>query len=1512
MKHSLKLIIAAFFVLIAAQKPVFSQELSLPGDGKDFWVGYMYPSYNNVAAPATTGFYSASLLISSYSNNNVSVNFFDPNTGAEVPAGTYFVAARTAIQVPMPLTFVKMSDTNGDVPEYKACHVTAKRPINVEFFSTGACSGGSFLPITSAGLGTKYVIASYGDNPGDLGILGNPQYGPRYIEDSHGFFEIIAPYDGTTVTIVPNSTTMGGHPGFHSGSNPNPTFPNKSPYSVSLARGQCYLVRSKGNQSDDDISGSTIVSTKPVAVIAGQENGALGGVTNRNLEGRDFMVEQMYPTTLWDTTGYVMIPLKDSQPADATLYDGVGEDYRTYSDSSACINLTLGSVSGPIQMSTAELAQPPPERFGVTEPVDFESCNGQKFSVMMYDLRNFANSAPYPAPSMITVIPISRWRTSFLWYVPANKFEILQGYYVDIIAPTADLNAVSNGIVGSFNGGQIKPIKQILNMETQWKGSIPNYPQLTGVRFKLNPGCYYAHGPNPFMCYNFGFRALDPNFDLGDFDYDDYFFSYGLPVGMRLGSSPHIRVAVDTFCSYWHVCAFDTTYGLSNQGIKQVDLMDDPTGDAYDLHPSRAVVYHNTYLDPTLDPDHLNSILFSGDDTMECFNVYVANGTDTGYAPLFIVDDQGGAVMAELHYAPPAVKLTPDTGRYLGVVLTSPPTDSCNRYVFKNTAKFDPSNPKKNPFNLDTAYLKQNNPHYNISSIVPKLPATLYAGDSVVFTACFTPSDTTTQLDTLLIKGGCIPIPIDLKGNAVIPIIWASDHDFGSVLVDSTKCDTVGVYNIGKAPFTLTKNWVLDNFDPTFSFSAFGTAFPKTYGSNDLPITLNPGQKVLLRFCYTPTAEQNDTTTQFWGTTLEAPYQHSNKDLSKLSGAGVRTGFVWDRSIQPDTVICADSEIVRVYLINNASGSTSPAAHVDSVYFRGPDVAEFYVLRNQLGFAPATNFSIKAGDSVWFDVVFKANLNDVPKYHVRHAQLVAVDVSEKEKIIDFSGNVLHADPNIVPTSLNYGDVVLGVTNTRGFTLFDTGNTPLIVTAIKGVSLPVLNVNGIAPGTAIAPYDTVNHVGSVPVTVSMVLGNFVDTTVVLEIDFQTPCSQPMFETLHIAASFINPTNTGHNFDSVFLVCRPAMDTIFARNLGTKPLGLREIDIINQVPNDSLTNFAVPPQFFGNFTPPQFQFDNGSQQLIIGANDTLYKPGRIQGYPIHFRPTRTGWDTVTVICHWDSAGYPKTSMNLLIGYGRLEYDTLSPVQPTYANKTALSIDVPITLTKSLPKDVQAFGITFKVKYRRDVLNLITSGSKWPDYNPLVQDYSAATSPLPPVDDAAGNEIVTYTLKSSSALVPITTLTPIVTMHFQVMVAKEVATPITITDAVFWGQNPQDTLCYVINSEKAATFDTLNSCGDGTLRTFLNGIKPTRIVAITPNPAIDGLTPAVTYAVNVDKLPITIELFNALGERIRTIATNVVQAVGEHSIPIGVRDLPNGLYILRITSPDDVESGQFLIQK
>lgn len=1487
MKQISKSLLAALLLLLLAQTAIHSQTLSLPGDGKDFFVGYMYPSYNKVANTSTVGFYGASLLISTYTDNNVTIWYFDRTLGFEVMAGRYRIPSRTGIQVALDMTHVLMTDTV-EIPEFCAVHVTADRPINVQFFSTGACSGGSFLPITTAGLGKRYVIASHQDNPGDLGLLGG-YLGPKEIEVSHGFFEIIAPFDGTLVTITPNSTTVGGHSGYSSGK--NRTFPNETPYTVSLRRGQCYLVRSAGSDNDDDISGSIVESTKPIAVIAGHENAAIGGVSNRSLEGRDFMVEQMYPWDMWDTTGYVMIPLKDSQPADAQTYEGVGENYRifTWDTVGSRVDFTDQCIGAPIQMVTGRLSQPPAERFQVTCPVNMESTNGRKFSAFQYDNRNFANAAPYPAPTMITVIPMSRWRTSFLWYVPSNKFETLQAYYVNILAPTPDFD---NGIKASFNGGPIKPLKGVLSLERQFK-IIPGHPGYSGVRFKLYPGSYYATGPNPFMVYNFGYRALDPNFDLGDFDGDDFFFSYGLPVGMKLGGTPHIRVTVDTFCSYWNVCVHDSTLGLANQGIKSVTLLDDPTGDF--TKPGRQ--FKNTRLDDSLDPGHTNEINFTGDDSDVCFKVMVNKPIDSAYAPLFIADNLGGAILVELRYKPPIVRLDPDSGRYFKVLLTK---DSCSSFVFYNegTTKIvkdslgriikgsdgkDSVLHSGKSFLFTSDNLKLNNPSFKVTSTVPPLPASIDPGHSLIVTACFTAKDTAVQKDTIVLVNDCFIEPIDLIGKGAAPLIVAGNRDFGAVIVDSTKCDTVSVRNVGDAPFTLTTDWVLHNI-VNFRFE----------DSARLPMVIKPGQVFYFTFCYTPHAEQTDTTVQNWGTTLIEPYAHSIKDTSILRGHGVRSGFVWDRNIQDQIVTCEESNTVRVWLYNNATGKDDPSVHVDTVLITGPDAGEFRIVTNQFGYTPLGNFNLKPHDSIWVDIFFQGDLTKpMPqKYADRHMQLIAKGSTQKDQIIDFTGKVLYAASSIVPTNLNYGTVALGLTASRSFLLCDTGTADLIVQAITPITYPVINVSGISPGTVIPKG------GCVLVQVDMALTDYIDTTVTLNVTYKTSCPTPIPVTLAIAASFVNPTNTGHPFEPTFLKCRSLADSIQARNLGTTNLTLKQIDIINQNP-------PSPPDL------PQFSFNNGTQSLL--NINRVFRRGERRNYAVFYNPTIEGPVSATIQCTWDSLGKTSTNQdtvlktilttNILTGTGRLERDTLEPLSASYTAQTGGFIDVPINLTRVLPVDVQANGITFNVTYRRDLLDYLKDRTTFDPTLTLVGPTPAG------IPDGFGNETVTFVLQSS---VPITALSPIATLHYQLMVAKDYSSAISVSNAVFWGANPTDTLCYVINETHAAALTPDPLCGDSTLRHYLYGSMPTRIVAVSPNPAVGSSTPIVTYEVKQAKVPLTIELYNALGEKIRTVEKAVPHEIGEYNLPLGVKNLPSGMYVIRITSPGSVESSSFVIQK
>jgi len=916
-------------------------------------------------------------------------------------------------------------------------------------------------------------------------------------------------------------------------------------------------------------------------------------------------------------------------------------------------------------------------------------------------------------------------------------------------------------------------------------------------------------------------------------------------------------------------------------------------------------------LDPGYPGGNTNEINFTGEDSDVCFKVLVNKPTDSAYAPVFIVDDAGNGVILDLYYKPPFVQLLPDSGRYLKIPIGK---DTCESFLFYNKGQIVVKNDTiitLNPvthkndtiinknvthhigktFTVSSDNLKHGNKTFTVSNTVPALPADIKPGDSLWITACFTPIDSVTQKDTIMLVNDCFTAPIDLLGRGAVPLIVAGNRDFGNVIVDSTKCDTVSVRNVGNADFTLTTNWILHNI-VNFNFK----------DSALLPIVMKPGMVVYLTFCYTPHAEQGDTTVQNWGTTEQDPYKHAIKDSSILRGRGVRSGFVWDRTVQQQTVTCEDSNVVRVYLFNNATGIGSPTAHVDSVVIAGADALEFHSWQNQLGYKPLGNFDLKPGDSIWVDVTFKADLTKpMPqKYADRHMQLIAYNKNlEKDQIIDFTGSVLYAAPVETPNSLDYGQVALGITNTRTFELCDTGTAPLIIESFGPLTYPVINVKD-SLGNPLQPGDTILPGQCAEIQIESALSSYIDTTVDVNFTFRTSCPAPVVQKVRIAASFVNPSNTGHPFEPTYLNCRNLVDSIQARNLGTSDLTLEKIELINQNP-------PSPP------AAPQFSFLNGTQTLLVGK---VFHRGQRANYGVKYNPTIEGPVSDSVLCTWDSLDTKGVvvkklySGNILTGIGKLERDTLSPLQAVpstpYSTTTGSIVSVPINLTSPLPAGASANGLTFNVTYRRDLLNYIPNSNV---LNASLKNYFANQPTA--VNNGDNTETVTFTLQTNTPA-PITTLTPIVTMNFELMVAKDYNSTIAVSNAVFWGTSPTDTLCYVINQFDTALFTPNPLCGDSTLRTFLKGNTPTKIIGITPNPSTDGGTPVVTYDVKENNVSLTIELFNALGERIRLVEKDQPHELGQYNLPIGVKNLPSGVYVLRITSPTNVESSQFVIQK
>jgi hypothetical protein len=1464
MKRILALLLLV--VSFACTMPNFASAQGTPSEGKDYYLGFLYPSFNRVIPAFSAGFFRVYAIISSFQDNTAYVSYFNEN-GTEENAIPYKIQARKGVSVPLNVAKMRMTDPGDGLKEYKAVHITAKKPINVQFFSSGGSSCGMYLCLPTNGLGTKYVIHSYYDNPeGNLAMLGGR--GPSELDVACGYFMVIAAYNGTTVQIIPTSTTQGGkHTGVTNGPGSTGT---PMPYTVSLNRGQCYMVKSHCGSSENDISGSIIESDKPIAVISGHENNGIGSVSGRSLEGRDYMVEQMMPVDYWDNTGYISVPLVDSDPYNG---DGTGENLRiyTYDDAGSTVEMEKLGIAGTVNMSVSRYFYR--ETFDVEVPTNFYSTNGKKFSVSQIDLANHSSKQPYPRPSMMTLIPRSRWRNAYLWTVPSNVDERLQAYYVNIIGPKDNS---FDSIYISKNGQKDQPIRSAGMAQSGQYLTIPGHPDLKCIRYKVTPGSYYARARFPFMIYHYGNRAIDSDGDLGDFDNDDNFFAYALPLGAVLGTgdSADMVIKVDTLCTGWRICATDRHV---NGGIKSAIIADDPYGDIfpYDETKRGPYQYYNTSFTPDLDPNNTREIIFDGLDTTECFFVTIDNIGKDGYAPVFITDNNGNGKMVELYYKKAAVAYqpSPDIMTNFGIQYILDTKDSTFMFINQPTSQ--------KPYIIEEVDLIKKSPAFKIISTDPTpLPFTLSPGDTFRIKVQFTYNDTGYFMDSLKMKTDCFTTYWPIEGTVGTGIIVAADHDFGNVVVGSTACtDTVSLKNIGNMPFTLTDKWVLgDNVD--FSFDP--TRIRRGNRDYPLPQVIQPGETVLLYVCFKPSSEGADSTILQHDADIREPYKKTIKDFSRLRGNGIKPGVNWDLPQDSLVVICEEETIHRRYLINTSTAQIT----VNQVYIDGPDAAEFRIVGTQ----NALPLAIDTGAQVWVDIAFKADLSK-PYSLVRTANLKAKNTFDTAEIdlCLLKGRVLHAEIALNPTTIiDMGNIPLSTPTQGGFTLTNPGDAPLIIT---GVIMPNPEIVSITPPLSLP--DTIMPGELIPYNFEINSDKYTDTTVpLIFISNGNPCTPPDTVLIHYVVSNRNVLATGFNAPNTYVDCRDSRNDTRLWNEGTTNINLRSVEIVNDATDDDADQFElVSGGSIFTYTPPKVI-------AAISGSETV---------PVLFKPTRTGQLSAKIKFTYDSAGITVyTLLPLISGTGVKLNNTFSAQNPAgvnvnYVQKTGEIFELPIRITDVIEQPAGVYGVRFTLTYKRDVLDFreVTDGEN-----------GLAPVDATPTATYNGNETESIVIETRSGQQLLNGMI-VANARFQVMVSKDSTTDFVITNGEFLDNNG-NTLCYFDKQYLPGQFAAEYQCGDETISNVMKGVTPTRIVQVTPNPSNTSGNVKVIYDVNATELPVTIELYNLLGSKIRTIQTQEVVRQGSHKASFDTKGIPAGTYTLRVTSPVSSQSETFVIEK
>lgn len=519
-------------------------------------------------------------------------------------------------------------------------------------------------------------------------------------------------------------------------------------------------------------------------------------------------------------------------------------------------------------------------------------------------------------------------------------------------------------------------------------------------------------------------------------------YSEAVAYPLSTNDTTAMTVTVDTFCNSFHVCVTDN----KAVGIKRVVLLNDPYGEQVQPPSGKpGYEYKNVMFSPELNPDKDNSLVFVANTFNVCFDIYSTADNYLGYAPVYIQNAIGDWLLVELGLERTSFlqKFYPgaDSIVFFGTLFKGEFKDT--QYTFVNQLTF----PRRDLY-ISRLEMEKENSSFDILSVSMNIPDTLYSGDTLRFRVRFNSNDTNDHYDNILLTKGCtMRFPVFGTGNS--GLIYANDHDFGTVFIDTTKCtDTVRVKNVGLQPLIVNRDfYISDTKTVTFNPDIIHGK------SKTLPVELLSGEEIMLRVCYSPQFEQNDSIELWLSTNIREPFRLQTKHVMNLRGKGLMKKVVWDRKqlfVKGDST---QQSIISVFL-NNIQPSSQ---FVNKVYLQGSAMQEFSIINSE---STLSNFVLSAEDADWFTISFKPDMTKplAERYADRHATLVA-ELADSNVTMELIGtfNPLHVKHEFALDNISFSpNPVYGQDATLSFTLAEPKQLAISIYDILGrevISIP---------------------------------------------------------------------------------------------------------------------------------------------------------------------------------------------------------------------------------------------------------------------------------------------------------------------------------------------------------------------------------------------------------------------------------------------------------------------------
>jgi hypothetical protein len=545
-----------------------SQAQGLTSSGTDFWVGF----FPNQDSPGDTSL--VELFLASTSADTALVTY-DGRTQA------WPLAANSVATINL---YGRGITNIPETPIDRSVHIQTHSPITVYgFFDVyGFGSGGSpdgFLGLPTNSLGMEYYTLNY------------PEY-DNFAGMEHSEFLVIAPYDSTLVTITTKSHTLGA--------NGSMSHRIGDTWSVMLMRGESYLVQSSGLYSGiDDLTGSHVTSTKPIAMMTGQQMADIP----LTQPSADYLIEMEPSCDKWGTE-YFEMPLAGRSQCGDYIRILSAEDSNVITANGTFLNT----------LNRGQWMEVPV----VTTPQVYNSSNGKRFIVGEYAYSNhYLNDPAEIDPFFILLTGREGFEHTILFRTPDPAQGASFKNYLTILAPPTDMSQIL------ING------KAATSYPSAGSATFPG-TTIGALRILLPDGSnsYVATSKALFGMYQYGISSYE---------------GYGWPAGLALGARSN-----DTLPPMQSVTASCDRYDVTISELRKPPEFTFTDSKIADM----TMITQNG--DPRWPKASYNykfvvAADFRAGDTVSSFTLTQIDPAKPAYAAVFVVDVNGNDTVYEYY-----------------------------------------------------------------------------------------------------------------------------------------------------------------------------------------------------------------------------------------------------------------------------------------------------------------------------------------------------------------------------------------------------------------------------------------------------------------------------------------------------------------------------------------------------------------------------------------------------------------------------------------------------------------------------------------------------------------------------------------------------------------------------------------------------------------------------------------------------------------------------------------------